>query len=281
MIKIIDHQLAQTSIDLLQSLQSLVNLKSGYAEQVIEAKFLWDSKTSTSAKSAAFGAIRSTLASMCTGSVRCGYCEDSAADEIEHIRPKSIFPENTFQWTNYLYTCGSCNVSKSNRVAIITDGILREFSRARTGPSVRPPLGEFAMINPRNENPFDLLELDMVSVNADKMLCEGTFYLVPASGLSILDEARAKFTIEVLDLNREVISVARRNAFSGFRARLHEYVEHRGKDEEAFDLNRFKEDLLKTPHLTVFLEMRRQREFLPNINSYFKRAPETIELLLN
>lgn len=35
-----------------------------------------------------FADVRRVLDEMCSGPRRCGYCEDSCADEIEHIRPK-------------------------------------------------------------------------------------------------------------------------------------------------------------------------------------------------
>ena len=33
---------------------------------------------------------------MCAGAKRCMYCEDSAADEVEHHLPKNLYPEFVF-----------------------------------------------------------------------------------------------------------------------------------------------------------------------------------------
>lgn len=59
---------------------------------------------------------------------------DSAADEVEHIAPKALFPERVFDWTNYIYACGPCNGPKSNRYSYVTtSGEMKEFIRTRGG----------------------------------------------------------------------------------------------------------------------------------------------------
>src|SRR5690242_8446909 len=50
-----------------------------------------------------FAEVREALTRMCCGAQRCAYCEDSAADEVEHIRPKNLYPEAVFLWQNYAY----------------------------------------------------------------------------------------------------------------------------------------------------------------------------------
>ena len=57
------------------------------------------------------------LSAMCHGPRRCMYCEDSAADEVEHFRPTDLYPEFVFAWMNYLYACGPCNVRKKNHAS--------------------------------------------------------------------------------------------------------------------------------------------------------------------
>src|SRR5262249_50709268 len=48
---------------------------------------------------------------------KCLYCESkmlaTSPGEIEHIIPKSIYPELTFVWTNLSLSCGDCNRKKS------------------------------------------------------------------------------------------------------------------------------------------------------------------------
>lgn len=49
---------------------------------------------------------------------KCAYCESKILhvhhSEIEHIKPKSKFPEQTFEWTNLTISCSLCNNKKSD-----------------------------------------------------------------------------------------------------------------------------------------------------------------------
>src|SRR2546426_12783509 len=100
----------------LQRYQAEVDAESGYERRVeiADAKF----KTYNRKSNSAFEQIKDTLDAMCSGARRCMYCEDSAADEIEHHRPKNLYPELAFAWENYLYACGPCNGPKNNRFAV-------------------------------------------------------------------------------------------------------------------------------------------------------------------
>lgn len=268
--------LAASAAAVLADIQTIVDATADYPARVEAAKTQWDQKTSTQAKISAFRTIRTTLAEMCVGPIRCAYCEDSLADEVEHILPKTLFPEHAFNWQNYLYACGPCNGPKSNRYGVLAGVEIAEFVRRRGQPIVPPPTGEPAFIDPRTEDPLHFLELDMGGVTPGGDTIDGTFELLPADGLTDAANARARFTIDVLGLNREVIRVARANAFGGFRARLREYVECKEAGEPAPNLTRLMRDLLSTPHLTVFAEMQRQRALLPEIDDLFGRAPEAV-----
>jgi hypothetical protein len=214
---------------------------------------------------------------MCVGSVRCSYCEDSLADEVEHILPKNLFPEHTFQWQNYLFACGPCNGPKSNKYGVILNNSVSEFIRKKDDRIVPPPGGQSALINPRIEDPTLFLELDLGGVTPDGTTLDATYEFIAHDGLSAADHARAQFSILVLGLNREVIRAARENAFSGFRARLKEYVDARQTNASQAELSILKQAILNAPHLTVFFEMRRQRGWLPQINYLFSNAPEAID----
>lgn len=49
---------------------------------------------------------------------KCAFCEGKPAEnghiEVEHFKPKSIYPELTFEWSNFLPSCKKCNLSKLN-----------------------------------------------------------------------------------------------------------------------------------------------------------------------
>jgi hypothetical protein len=274
MLRIADRALPAGTLKTLAQLQVKVDAGADYAAQVALAKIQWDGKTSSQAKKATFLSIKSNLDQMCVGPRRCAYCEDSLADEIEHILPKNLFPEATFRWGNYLFACGPCNGPKSNRYGVVDGGAVVEFIRKRGDPVVHPPAGPAGCIDPREEDPLALLDLDLGGQTPGGEVFAGTFNFMPAENLSADDLARAEFSIDVLSLNREVMCVARANAFGGFRARLVEYRTLREQGGVGAILTRLRDDLLNTPHLTVFAEMRRQRASLPEIDGLFAAIPE-------
>lgn len=276
MLRVADRPLAEVAGKTLAKIQAIIDDKPDYPARVAAAKAEWGTKTSTTAKKEAFKAVRDTLAQMCVGSVRCAYCEDSLADEVEHIQPKNLFPDVAFKWPNYLFACGPCNGPKSNRYGIVNGQLIDEFVRKRGDPIVAPGAGASAFINPRTEDPFDFLELDLGGTTPDGAIIAGTFELLPRLDLKASDLARADFTIEVLGLNREVIRAARENAFGGFRARMREYAEEKEAGATPARLGELRDDLLKTPHLSVFADMRRQRAFVPELADLFQRATEML-----
>lgn len=52
---------------------------------------------------------------------KCGYCESKIGatwpGDVEHLRPKSKFPELVLQWENLTLACGICNTNKGNTYA--------------------------------------------------------------------------------------------------------------------------------------------------------------------
>lgn len=275
MLQIVERPLSDSAHAVLRALQAQVDSEPDYASRVATAKRVWKSKASGKAKADAFLAVRQTLALMCLGPIRCAYCEDSLADEIEHIRPKNFFPEQAFVWENYLYSCGPCNGPKGSRFAVVSpDGQISEIFRPPLGPFHPPPVGDSGLIDPRRENPLDFLELDLGGVAPDGQNVTATFEFIPNDAAAVAVRARAAFSIDVLGLNREVMRVARENAFSGFRARLREYADAVQNSASDTRLSQLRKDLLSTPHLTVFAEMRRQKTYLPEIRALFDRAPE-------
>lgn len=268
--------LEESALKTLEAIQKLVDKPADYPGRVAKAKSEWDTKLSTNAKKDAFKAVRGTLAKMCIGSVRCAYCQDSLADEVEHIRPKNLFPDHAFVWGNYLFACGPCNGPKSNRFGVVNGAVVEEFIRGRNDAVVPPPAGVSGFIDPRTEDPFAFFEMDLGGVTPNGARIEGTFEILPLDGLGVTERARATFTIDVLGLNREAIRAARKNAFGGFSARMHQYVASKESGSDALELARLQADLLKTPHLSVFEDIRRQRRFLPDLLDLFDRAPEML-----
>ncbi|HDY84776.1 hypothetical protein LCGC14_0526650 [marine sediment metagenome] len=61
-------------------------------------------------------AVRNGLVKSSFG--KCAFCECIPSEggniEIEHFRPKSKYPELTFEWNNFLPSCRKCNGSKDS-----------------------------------------------------------------------------------------------------------------------------------------------------------------------
>ncbi len=51
-----------------------------------------------------------------SSNTKCAFCENSPTEsghiEVEHFKPKSLYPEFTFSWDNLLPSCKKCNNSK-------------------------------------------------------------------------------------------------------------------------------------------------------------------------
>lgn len=59
---------------------------------------------------------------------KCAYCEHAISvgyyGDIEHFRPKALFPDQTFSWTNLLFSCAICNnaAHKADYFPLAADG---------------------------------------------------------------------------------------------------------------------------------------------------------------
>ncbi|MBP2295305.1 hypothetical protein [Azospirillum rugosum] len=262
----------------IEDLQRQVDSLARYPQRVAAAKRLWAAKTNTPAGKAAFLAIRTELKRMCFGAVRCGYCSDSMADEIEHILPKSFFPQHAFDWDNHLFACGPCNGGEKRDQYAYLDrrGVLKEVVRKR-GAAVRAPgKGVHALINPRTEDPRHFLELDLMSRLPNGTYDVGSLHILPRLDLSAREWTRADYTVRTLGLNRDPLPRARRTAFRNYKARLREYVEDKATGKAQADLDTMRDGILDMDHPLVFVEMQRQQSLLPPLKALFDAAPEAL-----
>ena len=100
----------------------------------------------------------------------CAYCEEADKGEIDHFRPKSRFPELTYEWSNWLFACHNCNSAKREKWP--------------AGGYVNPCASS---IPARPENFFDF----------DTVACT----IIPRAGLSRARREKATRTIQDLQLN--------------------------------------------------------------------------------
>jgi uncharacterized protein (TIGR02646 family) len=262
MIKVRNGRLPQDAQGRLREYQQDVDNAGGYADRVDRAKSKFSARNTRT--NAAFRAVRSKLDEMW-----CMYCEDSVADEVEHHHPKNLYPELVFVWRNFLYACGPCNGPKRSNFAVIdpNTGQLIDVGRGRDDPIVPPASGDVALIDPRREDPLALLVLDL----------RDTFEFSPMPGLSSPDKAKAKYTMELLRLNkRDYLIEARSNAYSGYLARLEQYVTRKDDGATQRQLAKLKKGIRGSAHPTVWVEMKRQATLIPELDELFSKAPEAL-----
>ena len=195
MIELPDLALPAEAEHRLRDLQTDVDAAAKYVDRVLRAKKLWDTKNNTKANKTCFDSVKLKLTEMCRGPRRCAYCEDSLADEIEHVKPKQLYPELVFAWKNYLYACGPCNLAKSSHFKVFkagTDEVL-DVGRTRNDPVIPPEVGDPLFIDPRLEDPMDFMQIDLL----------GTFLMVPRGSRGSRQYLRAEFTIQSLKLEEE------------------------------------------------------------------------------
>lgn len=253
---------------LLESYQTGIDELPGYPERVAAAKEQFSRRNKP--EDEVFSVVRSTLRRMCGGTVRCMYCEDSAADEVEHLRPKALYPEQVFVWENYLYACGPCNGPKNSRFRVFSSstGLSVDVTRPRGAPVIPPEPGDPLLIDPRAENPMEFLVLDL----------RGTFLFQELHPKGTREHERAKYTIDVLHLNdREGLRVARENAYQSYCSLLHRYVLMREAQREQPSLDRVTIAIRRSGHAVVWSEMKRQRGTNADLRALFSAAPEALD----
>lgn len=268
MIRLPDRALSDETLDHLRSVQDKIDVKGTFAEQVKEAKKKWDGKKGSNAGKTHFGAIQDALTEMCQGARRCAYCEDSLADEIEHVKPKNFYPDVAFAWPNYLYACGPCNGKKSDKFFVFDAlGQPEKLERDRQ----EPPTGEPIFLDPRAEDPMDFLQIDVLD----------TFRMLPSFDLSPEDRIRAEKTLEILSLETGTaghLTKARKQAYRNFRSRLRDLVELFENDPDSSELKLEIDAFREMDHQSVWREMKRSRHALPDLVSLFARCPLAVDL---
>lgn len=246
--------------------QGKINQLPDYAAQVAEAQRLWPQKNREDNKT--FAAVRETLRQMSGSLERCWYCGDSCADEVEHIFPKSIYPNRAFRWENYLYACGICNSEKRDNFCVFhpLDGSIIDVKRKPDDPVQPPADGEAVILNLRADDPHEYLILNL-----------DDFRIHPLPTLTGLAFTRADYTVKVLKLNsRSGLRAARQNAYEGFIARLVEYQQRRRTGAPEVELQQKIRSLKDSPHRFVWERMKRQQLQREALISLFAETPEAL-----
>ncbi|HEX4420624.1 MAG TPA: hypothetical protein VH165_22070 [Kofleriaceae bacterium] len=237
-----------------------------FAERVARGKRLFKSRNRKG--NTTFDSVKNRLTEMCSGARRCAYCEDSAADEVEHVYPKHFYPDRVFVWRNYIYACGPCNSPKGSRFAGYPAGAGSQVELSQPAHTLSPPpAGVPGLLDPRVENGTEFLALEL----------RDTFYFVACAPAGTLEYERARYTIDVLGLNkREILPRARRAAYQDYCAHLRQYIAVHREGGDTAELTRLKLEILTRQHPTVWFEMKRQHASLPALATMFAEVPEAL-----
>lgn len=269
--------LSPACLQLLDDWQKEINKAPSYSVFIQTAAEKWRECS----RKEAFGEVKAWLGAMCSGARRCSYCEDSMADEVEHIQPKNWYPELTFLPNNYLYACGPCNGPKRDKWAVFVkhddkQEMLR-LIRVRGAEPAPPPAGKSVLVNPRIEDPFSWLRLNLRPVN------EGLYFEDRLPLDTVEDTQRRDYTLEILRLNaRPDLCNARWIAYENYKSRLARYVLRMQEGASADKLDRISQAIRTEAHPTVWREIQRhRREGLLNdvdeeLDRYFDEVPEAV-----
>jgi hypothetical protein len=270
MIRLQDMQLTPTVKLQLNRWQSEIDGLPDYADRVAAAERRFKQKNR--ANNPTFKAVRNELDRTCVENRRCDYCEDSAADEVEHVKPKTLYPEDCFRPRNYGYACGPCNGPKNNHFAVFAGPgrAVIDVSRRRGAPVVPPVAGDPLLLSPRLEDPLALLQIDLML----------TFFFEPRAPRGTEEYERAKYTIDILGLNeRAYLPKQRREYHGNYLARLKDYVSAQQKgDADRRRLVRIATGIQHMAHPSVWSEMKRQHKSFPELARLFAQAPEALRL---
>lgn len=248
----------------LAQLQQRVDAAADYPSRVAAAKMQW----ATQRSHVALRDVELLLADICSGGKRCSYCEDSLGTDIEHIWPKSLYPQCVFDWMNFLLACGRCNSRKGASWAVYSSasGTYQVVSRSPKAPPVTPPTaGDPVFIDPRQEDAFQLLMLDLRS-----------FRFVVKPGVVDRLSERVKYTLNTLGLNEDALCTERDHQYGNYLARLKVYLHEKQQGADASMLDRHRSAILRQRLPTVFREMQRQQTSIPELNSLFREIPESL-----
>ena len=206
MIQLVSKELPPDVQAQLTALQRRVDDEPTFEAKAKKAQDLWESKGGKKGKEA-FEKIVQTLQTMCVYVRICNYCEQSEASDVEHIYPKSLYPEYAFQWDNYLLACKQCNSGYKLDTFFVLDATENAVELVR---GTEPPHKTLAFINPRTENPHNWMILNTSTF---------TFDLLP--DLSKRDVNKAIKTLDVLQLNvRDTLLTARKSAARYYYQRM-------------------------------------------------------------
>lgn len=255
MLKYTIGALSLSTMTKLAQLQARVDALPTHAERYELANQLFGSKSNPH-----FEEVKAKLAELAPGGDACYYCERDRFRDIEHIRPKRHYPEHCFDWFNYVYACTICNQDRKKDTFAIFDanGDITEFNRS-WDIATPLPQGQPVLIDLRNEDPLDFLQLDLTT---------GLF--VPIGDETA--KKRGKWTRDLFVLNDAMLARVRKNAYESLSHYLLKYQQAITANE-ANRADLVLNEIRSFGQPTVLAEMRRQSANLAHLRNLFHSVP--------
>jgi uncharacterized protein (TIGR02646 family) len=158
MLQLLSKDITKRTKKRLTDLQVRVDRQPNFTQKAKQAKNIWKGKSGSKVGKTAFDEVKATLVSMCVYVEVCNYCEHNEANDIEHIAPKSFYPELAFIWKNYLLACKQCNTAlKLDKYYVLDEN----DDPHRLVRGEEPPFDTHAFINPRVEDPNEYMILNL------------------------------------------------------------------------------------------------------------------------
>ena len=225
----------------LETCRQAVNAEGGRRARARVAREKFRAKTARTS----WREIRAKLEKAKPVGTTCHYCELDRYRDIDHVYPLAIYPEESFSYYNFVYSCVICNQNrKRERCASIVDGEVIELDSFARHDIVLPE-GVKAFVNPRIEDPANFFDLDLE-----------TGVMLIAYGIDGVPKKRAEYTIDVLHLNDPNLARDRRSSFRLYSSLLGA-IEEAIRENDTKKFERSFEDLLMVGRPTVLAKMHR------------------------
>ena len=190
---------------LLARTQQRLSKETAAIEASLDPKEAAERKYASARKAEWFRAVIGKLGEMAGSGEPCMYCDANESTDVEHYRPKSVFPKLALVWENLLWACTNCNRFKGDRFP----------------PDTEP--GE-RILNPAEDRVWDHFFIDQF----------GTLTPVWRPHLNAFD-ARAVSTREILKLDRQTLQERRLQRLRGLKKSVEDTVARYGSDQITLD----------------------------------------------
>ncbi|MBC7449818.1 MAG: hypothetical protein H7330_17350 [Hymenobacteraceae bacterium] len=288
MIQLRPATLEATALQYLAKVQTKIDQQPA-ANRATFARNRWEDKLGPNGAREAFTTIKDHLRALCVDTEGCNYCEGNEGRDIEHIYPKSFFPERAFQWDNYLLACKTCNTDfKKDKFAVFSPRGSAQIVDLQQG--LAAPTDDAAFIDPRQDNPLDFLWLNL-------RLALPIFIVHPNLAVGSRAAIKAQKTLDILQLNaRRRLAEERHAAYGEYLHYLAIYgnvigaatmpdlvrvepyprtvnVDAPFEQEKLRIATSIWQKVLKHRHPTVWHELKRQRLVVRDADHLFRVAP--------